>query len=281
MTFAGRGAGLCYPAPMTRINSYEDGFARYYDLLIHRARDVAPEPEELLFLQWAFRRGARRTLREVLDAGCGTGRHVLALARMGYRVTGMDLSAGMVRECRRRLREQGLAEAARAVTGDLTALRRPRAFDAVLCMDSSFDYLSDAAAGRKALVGLRESLRPGGMLILDSWDYRREWKELREPEKTTHVIDGVCVEYEDRHTLDAEARVFRIHIRATVHEGRRPRVVEIRHQLRLTSAKERKRMLREAGFADVLHYSDFSSRKPLAGGRYCRILCTALRPEDD
>jgi len=32
----------------------------------------------------------------VLDMGCGTGRHSVELAKRGYRVTGVDLSSGML-----------------------------------------------------------------------------------------------------------------------------------------------------------------------------------------
>lgn len=31
----------------------------------------------------------------ILDVGCGTGRHAVALARKGYSVTGIDLSSAM------------------------------------------------------------------------------------------------------------------------------------------------------------------------------------------
>lgn len=34
----------------------------------------------------------------ILDVGCGTGRHAVELAGHGYRVTGLDLSAGMLAE---------------------------------------------------------------------------------------------------------------------------------------------------------------------------------------
>jgi len=37
----------------------------------------------------------------VLDVGCGTGRHAIELARRGYKVTGIDVSAGMIEEARR------------------------------------------------------------------------------------------------------------------------------------------------------------------------------------
>lgn len=37
----------------------------------------------------------------VLDVGCGTGRHAVALATRGYGVTGIDLSAGMLTQARK------------------------------------------------------------------------------------------------------------------------------------------------------------------------------------
>lgn len=37
----------------------------------------------------------------ILDVGCGTGRHSIELAKRGYKVTGIDISAGMLAEARR------------------------------------------------------------------------------------------------------------------------------------------------------------------------------------
>ncbi len=37
----------------------------------------------------------------ILDMGCGTGRHSVELARRGYRIVGVDLSAGMLAEARK------------------------------------------------------------------------------------------------------------------------------------------------------------------------------------
>ena len=34
----------------------------------------------------------------ILDIGCGTGRHAVELAKLGYEMTGIDLSAGMLAE---------------------------------------------------------------------------------------------------------------------------------------------------------------------------------------
>jgi ubiquinone/menaquinone biosynthesis C-methylase UbiE len=38
--------------------------------------------------------------RRVLDVACGTGMHAIELARRGYKVVGMDLSAPMIERAR-------------------------------------------------------------------------------------------------------------------------------------------------------------------------------------
>jgi SAM-dependent methyltransferase len=49
-----------------------------------------------------------KTLR-ILDIGCGTGRHSLELARRGYNLTGIDLSASMLQQAREKAVREGLS----------------------------------------------------------------------------------------------------------------------------------------------------------------------------
>jgi SAM-dependent methyltransferase len=44
----------------------------------------------------------------ILDIGCGTGRHSIELARRGFKVTGVDMSGGMLEIARRKAREAGV-----------------------------------------------------------------------------------------------------------------------------------------------------------------------------
>jgi 2-polyprenyl-3-methyl-5-hydroxy-6-metoxy-1,4-benzoquinol methylase len=94
---------------------------------------------------------------DVLDAGCGPGKYTMALARKGVRVTGMDLTPGLVEH----LRE--VAPDMPAHVGDLAA---PPAelldgFDVV----TGFFVLHHIADLPAAFAGVRSLLRPGGRAV--------------------------------------------------------------------------------------------------------------------
>jgi len=79
----------------------------------------------------------------VLDIGCGTGRHAVELAKRGLRVTGVDLSEGMLAQARRRAREAGVDVTWHCA--DATTFRTTQAFDAAICLcEGAFGLLGTA-----------------------------------------------------------------------------------------------------------------------------------------
>jgi SAM-dependent methyltransferase len=97
----------------------------------------------------------------VLDVGCGPGRHTRLLHDAGFRVTGLDLSAVLLRRAR-------AATSAPLVRADMRALPiRARSMDLVVNLFTSFGYFEDDAAHAAVIRGMAETLAPGGRLILD------------------------------------------------------------------------------------------------------------------
>lgn len=101
---------------------------------------------------------------QVLDLGCGFGRHAIALAQRGYRVTGVDLSPQLLR-----IGE----ETARSVGAQIQWMRRDMReldglgpFDACVCLYTVFGYFDDEV-NAQVIRGIHDVLAPGARLMLD------------------------------------------------------------------------------------------------------------------
>lgn len=119
---------------------------------------------EFLVAELRLPAGAR-----VLDLGCGTGRHAVELARRGWRMVGVDLSRGMLRQA------QAAAGQARVcvdwIQADATHFAAPACFDGAICLcEGAFGLIGsgeDPVAHDAAIVrNLARSLRPGARLVL-------------------------------------------------------------------------------------------------------------------
>jgi len=98
----------------------------------------------------------------ILYAGVGRGEDALHAARSGMRVTGVDVSPGMLARLARRLQQEGLE--ARLVQGNAARLPLDGLFDAVAA--NYFLNLYDEDRAREMLARLIERLRPGGLLLI-------------------------------------------------------------------------------------------------------------------
>jgi SAM-dependent methyltransferase len=131
--------------------------------------------EECDFLEFVFRKYSRDTPKKILDAGCGTGNHLIPMAKRGYTLTGIDLSKEMLsiaKERRRRLasaRNNELKiELKRADIRNFD-LGGGETFDACICMFAVLGYVTKTAEVLSAFSSVRKHLRKGGLFIFDVW----------------------------------------------------------------------------------------------------------------
>jgi SAM-dependent methyltransferase len=197
----------------------------------------------------------RRLLRarrgqKVLDVPCGQGRITLPLARMGLAMTGVDVTASFLERARRRARRENLL--INYLRDDMRRIDFESEFDAAFNWFGSFGYFSDADNIEFCRRVLR-ALKPGGRFLVEalnkSWllsHFRRESQHDR--------IGGVLIRQHSR--LNSR----RTHI-LTTWTLRRGSALE-RHavKMRLFNGAEIRKLLRTAGFRDVVLYGPEASR---------------------
>lgn len=121
----------------------------------------------LLLSQHAIMRG------NVCECACGTGSITLELAKLGYRMTGVDISTDMLFEASSKARKAGMGIP--FVKQDMRNLRLHRPMDAVLATNDGLNYLKDTAELESFFTSAYEALRPGGVLAMDlSTPYKLE-----------------------------------------------------------------------------------------------------------
>ncbi|HLN61995.1 MAG TPA: class I SAM-dependent methyltransferase [Symbiobacteriaceae bacterium] len=101
----------------------------------------------------------------VLDIGGGPGRYSIALAKQGYEVTLLDLSAELLAIARKRAAEAGVTLAGVIHGNALDLAPLPdAAFDAVLLMGPLY-HLLKVEERQQAVREARRVLKPGGILV--------------------------------------------------------------------------------------------------------------------
>ncbi|MBN1890308.1 MAG: class I SAM-dependent methyltransferase [Thermoflexales bacterium] len=201
------------------------GYAEQYDLL-YGDKDYEAECD---MLEGVFKQYASAPVHSVLDLGCGTGNHTLPLARRGYQVTGVDLSAEMLAHARLKAQANLPPQTPHMPTfqtGDVRTVELDQQFDAVLMMFAVLGYQATNDDVLAALGTVRRHLRPGGLFVGDVW-YGPAVLNVRPSErvkviptedgKVIRVASGVLDSY--RHLCEVRYLVWRLAGQQVVNES--------------------------------------------------------------
>jgi len=101
---------------------------------------------------------------QVLDVGCGYGRHAMELAARGFHVVGLDLSTPLLVRGGEEAMRRGLE--INFVRGDMRELDFDSQFDGAYCMFSTFGYFDDET-NKKTIANIARALKPGGRVMIE------------------------------------------------------------------------------------------------------------------
>jgi SAM-dependent methyltransferase len=196
----------------------------------------------------------------VLDIPCGPGRHLLPLARRGYRVCGVDLNRSYLEEARRRIDRAKLD--VELVQADMREFERPSSFDLAVNLYTSFGYSNDPGDDLRMLKRWRRCLRPGGQLVLELVTQ----ETARAGEAVVHHLEGARTIIEQA-ALSADRSV--IERRWTVQTADLQRTWTAWH--RLYDMARLRALVESAEFRDLRSFGGLDGRE-LEAAEDCAVL---------
>ena len=146
-------------------------FASVYDRLMY----------DVDYLRWAnfyhkLIEDAGITHGKLCECACGTGSLSIPLYKLGYQVTGVDISSDMLFEASQKARKAGAMIP--FVRQDMRKLKLHRPMDCVLCTNDGLNYIETEEELTEFFTSAYAILKPGGVIAMD----------LSTPYKLKHVL---------------------------------------------------------------------------------------------
>jgi len=220
-------------------------YAEAYDTIYHD-KDYGAECN---LVERLFTREAATPVRDVLDLGCGTGRHAELLADRGFEVVGVDRSPHMIEQARARAAHGRDSRSPLYHVADLRTFRSDRRFDATLMMFAVLGYQLEDDDVLTALQTARVHLRNGGLLLFDCW-YGPAVVHQRPSDRTKSVecSGGQLIRTStSRHDLQQRRITVQFHVERTGDAGKQR--VDETHCMRYFSAEDLDGFLNQTGFS--------------------------------
>ncbi len=143
-----------------------DAYAVYYELF-YQDKGYA---DEVAFVD-SFFESLPATEKSILELGCGSGGHAVHFANLGYSVSGIDQSRGMIQRAneKKSLLDSSLQSQLSFSESDLKSLDLQEKFSAVVSLFHVINYQNSNEELQSAFATARKHLNPGGLFLFDSW----------------------------------------------------------------------------------------------------------------
>jgi len=168
---------------------------------------------------------------KILDLACGEGRHSINLNKMGYDVTGVDLSVKNIKNASKYESEN--------LKFKIHDMRKPfgQKFDLVVNLFTSFGYFDDFKDNLKTLDSIKSSLKKNGLAVIDFLNIKYLKNNLIH--KNTEEIDGI-----------------KFHLNRSIKNGFLTKKISFKHELNEYNFEEKVRSLDLIDFKSMFKQSN-------------------------
>lgn len=193
----------------------------------------------------------------VAECACGTGEITLRLKRMGYAVTGLDLSEEMLRVASEKARASGLSIP--FVRQDMRSLSLHKRVDAVVCACDGVNYLTSMESVHRFFESAYTVLKEGGVLLFDVSSRHKLSQTLG---CNTLGYDDGTLAYVWKNCYDEKNHLVEMDLSFFVKEGTRYERFTETHVQRAHAKHEVEAALTACGFTNVRVFEAFSKAAP-------------------
>jgi 2-polyprenyl-3-methyl-5-hydroxy-6-metoxy-1,4-benzoquinol methylase len=167
--------------------------------------------KDVKFLNSLFR---KHRCRNIIDVGCGTGNHSVRLSKLGYEVTGVDVSLSMLKIARKK----GANSRVRFIHGGMKKLgktqRKGQKFDAAICLGQVFSHLLTNKDLQTFLNGLHRLLKKNGLFVFSAKNAKKINEKYLNVLRLDHTVNEeklqvVIFSYNSRDVQDPHILIWR------------------------------------------------------------------------
>ncbi|MCA9387167.1 class I SAM-dependent methyltransferase [Candidatus Dojkabacteria bacterium] len=198
----------------------------YYDKVYKDIKGTDVTLEELKLIKSIVNKKAK-----LLDVACGTGRHLIPLVKLGYQVTGIDSSRGMIQVLNKKLKAHTANPTASIVNQNFYKFKKSEKFDVIYLMWNAFNEIALTKKDATKLLSKSKSmLNKNGKILINidnvnnlhlpningtlivhekNMQYRSDWKVKSFVRKTntTKSIEWIRVYNKDKKIFDEKALI--------------------------------------------------------------------------
>lgn len=202
-------------------------YSAYYDLL-YADKDYQAEA---LYVQGLIK-AVFPTAKTILNLGCGTGGHDFALEKMGYEVTGVDLSVEMIAIANEKKLKNGSKVS--FLNGDIRHFVTEKRFDVVVSLFHVMSYQTSNVDVLDSLETAQRHLVAGGLLVFDYWSGVGVLTDPPTERAKLLENDQILVERVAQPAINHAQNVVNVHynIKITDKTSRKTQILAEKHPMR-------------------------------------------------
>lgn len=222
------------------VKSFQEDYLKIYS---HRTDEAAREEIKDITAALNMKKDS-----SVLDLCCGNGRHSRALAALGYRVTGIDLSQILLAEAKKKATFLKIDY----ICADVRDVPFIESFDYVLNLFTSFGYFDQRAENVKVFKSIHSALKRHGEFLIDF---------LNPSFVQRHLVPFSEREVEDLRIVETRRIMNRKVIKdIEVYQGKELKDI-YKEEINLYGLNEMKQMISESGLVISNVYGDLKLSK--------------------